>query len=179
MTLFQATLLFGLALLAAGGILLLKYNSASALARGFPRSRQAGIALMVAAMGVTLWKVAHLGAADYGDYKRYILIGFLVLGALAFKHAADFLSVRAATILFLLAADSLLDAAWMRYDEPLRLLLVAAVYLGIGLSLYLAYAPYRLRDFFGWLFFVESRAKKFAMALVVYGVLLGGVAFAY
>ena len=179
LSLTQATLVFGLVLLILGGSLLLQYNSVSALARKFPRSQRAGVALMALAMAWTAWKVMRLGAADYGDFKQYILIGFGVLGMLTFKYAADFLSVRAATILFLFSADGLLDAAWMRFEHPQRLALVAPVYLGIALSLYLAYAPYRARDFFGWLFASAKRAKAFASAVGLYGLALCGLAFSY
>ncbi|MDQ8184927.1 hypothetical protein [Pelagicoccus sp. SDUM812002] len=179
LSLTQSSLFFGLLLLAAGGSLLLKYSSASAIARNFPRSEQAGKALMILAMVWTGWKVWHLGSMDYGDYKQYILIGFGILGVLSFKYAADFLSVRASCILYLFFADMLVDSAWMRYEEPLRLLMVVPVYAGIALSLYLAYAPYRLRDFFGWAFGQESRGKTLAMVLTIYGVILSGVAFTF
>ncbi|MBK1877293.1 hypothetical protein [Pelagicoccus mobilis] len=179
LSLTQSTLFFGLILLAAGGSLLLKYTSVSAILRGFPRSGQAGKVLMILAMAWTGWKVWNLSSMDYGDYKQYILIGFGVLGALSFKYASDFLSVRASCILYLFFADMLVDSAWMRYEEPLRLLMVAPVYLGIALALYLAYAPFRLRDFFGWLFGVESRAKVFSMVTAVYGAVLAGVAFSF
>ncbi len=179
LSLFQATFLFGIALLLLGGSFLLKYKPASALARSFPRSKQAGIVLMILAMAWTGWRVAHLGAADYGNFKQYILIGFGLLGVLSFRYASDFLSVRASTILFLLAADELLGGAWMRYDQSSRLFMVVPVYLGIALSLYLAYAPFRVRDFFGWLFANDGRAKKFAGVLAVYGLLVSVIAFAY
>ncbi|MDQ8205272.1 hypothetical protein [Pelagicoccus sp. SDUM812003] len=178
LTLFQATLFFGLALLLMGGALLFKYGPVSAVARTFPRSSQAGVVLMIVAMTWTAWKVLHLGAADYGNFKQYILIGFGLLGLATFKYAPDFLSVRAASILYLFLANSLLDSAWMQYDKPMRLLLVAPTYLGIVFALYLAYAPFRLRDFLAWLFNRESRAKKLATALAIYGALLSGVAFA-
>lgn len=179
LSLTQSSLFFGLILLAAGASLLLKYSSASAVARHFPRSEQAGKVLMILATAWTGWKVWHLGSMDYGDYKQYILIGFGVLGALSFKYAADFLSVRASTILYLFFADMLVDSAWMRYEEPLRLLMVVPVYIGIALSLYLAYAPYRLRDFFNWAFAQESRGKTLAMVAAIYGLLLSAVAFTF
>ncbi|MBD5780777.1 hypothetical protein IEN85_14855 [Pelagicoccus sp. NFK12] len=179
LSLTQSSLFFGLLLLAAGGSLLLKYSSAAAMARNFPRSEQAGKVLMILAMAWTGWKVWHLGSMDYGDYKQYILIGFGILGVLSFKYAADFLSVRASCILYLFFADMLVDSAWMRYEEPLRLLMVVPVYIGIALSLYLAYAPFRLRDFFGWAFAQESRGKSLAMVAAVYGLLLSGVAFTF
>lgn len=179
LSLTQSTLLFGLLLLAAGGSLLLKYSSVSAIARSFPRSEQAGNVLMALAMIWTGWKVWHLGSMDYGDYKQYILVGFGVLGALSFKYASDFLSVRASVILYLFLADMLVDSAWMRYDEPLRLLMVFPVYVGIALALYLAYAPYRVRDFFAWSFTVDSRAKTLALVATLYGAALLGVAFSF
>lgn len=134
---------------------------------------------MVLAMLWTGWRVMHLGEADYGTFKQYILIGFGLLGLLSFKYAADFLSVRAAAILFLLAADELLGGAWMQYDVPARLFMVVPVYIGIALSLYLAYAPFRLRDFFGWVFSNEGRGKKLALVLTAYGLVVTGVAFGY
>lgn len=179
LSLTQSTLLLGLILLAVGGSLLLKYSSVSAIARSFPRSEQAGKVLMILAMAWTGWKVWNLGSMDYGDYKQYILIGFGVLGALSFKYAADFLSVRASTILYLFFADAMVDSAWMRYEEPLRLLMVFPVYVGIALSLYLAYAPYRVRDFFTWAFAVQSRAKTVALVMAAYGLVLSGVAFTF
>lgn len=178
-SLTQSTLFFGLILLATGGSLLTKYASVSAMMRNFPRSGQAGKVLMILAMAWTGWKVWNLGAMDYGDYKRYILIGFGVLGALSFKYASDFLAVRASCILYLFFADMLLASAWMRYEDPLRLLMVAPVYLGIALSLYLAYAPYRLRDFFAWLFLSDSKARAFSLLLTGYGAVLVGVAFSF
>ena len=134
---------------------------------------------MILAMIWTGWKVLHLGAADYGDYKQYILIGFGVLGMLTFRYAPDFLSVRASTILYLYIANSLLDSAWMHYEYGQRNLLTVPVYIGIALSLYLAYAPYRARDFFNWLFAADGRTKAFALVVAVYGAVLTGVAFTY
>lgn len=177
LSLTLSTLLFGLILLLAGGSLLLKYTPVSAMAKAFPRSEKAGTVLMALAMIWTFWRVWHLGSLDYGDFKEYILVGFGVLGFLAFKYAPDFLSVRASTILYLFFADVLVDSAWMQYDKPLRLLMVAPVYVGIALALYLAYAPYRLRDFFSWVFANPGRGKVLAIALSAYGAILCGVAF--
>lgn len=157
----------------------LKYTSVSAMARAFPRSEKAGNVLMVLAMIWTGWRVWNLGSMDYGDFKEYILIGFGVLGILAFKYAPDFLSVRASTILYLFFANAMVDSAWMHYEEPLRLLMVTPVYIGIALALYLAYAPYRLRDFFGWAFANEGRGKALAIGFTLYGALLCGVAFSF
>jgi len=179
MSLLVATFAFGLVVLLCGVAYLAKPVAVSAMARAFPRSAGAGKALMLAAMAWTLWKVWHLGPLDYGDFKRYILIGFLALGLAAFRYAADFLSVRAGAVLYLFCAYELLNSAWMRYESPQRLVLVVPVYLGIALSLYLAYAPYRLRDFFDWCFSRTSRAKALAGGFSAYGLASCLVAFTY
>ena len=81
--------------------------------------------------------------------------------------------------MYLLLADVLLTAAFGHYEEPLRLFMVTPIYLGIALSLYLAHSPFRLRDFFSWLFAVGPRARILGLILMLYGGMLGGIAFAY
>ena len=178
LSLFSATLFSGLALLGLGLAFGFSARFAATI-KGFPRSKVAAYVTMGLAGAWTLYRVSQLGEADYGDYKQYILIGFLILGVGAFKYAPDFLSVRGACILFLLVADLLLGAAFGLYETPLRLFLVTPVYLGIALSLYLAYAPYRVRDFLSWLFVAGGRLKLFGLVVALYGGLLSGVAFAY
>ncbi len=177
LSLAQATLLAGFGFLVLG-ILLFMPPTASIL-KTFPRSRRAAYVTMAIASVWTLYKVLHLGEADYGNYKQYIFIGFAFLALLAFKYAPDFLSVRGACIVYLLLADVLLTAAFGHYEEPLRLFMVTPIYLGIALSLYLAHSPFRLRDFFSWLFAVGPRARILGLILMLYGGMLGGIAFAY
>jgi hypothetical protein len=73
----------------------------------------------------------------------------------------------------------LLDSAYMQYGIPRRLFLVSLVYVGIALSLWLGAQPYRLRDFFGWLFARPGRARGFGALLAAYGLLLCGVSLSY
>lgn len=179
LSLFQATLFLGLVCLVFGAALLTQYNSVSAMLRSFPRSKGAAYVTMAIGGAWALYGVTRLGEADFGNFKNYIFIGFLAIGLGAFKYAPDFLSVRGACIIFLLVAWVLLDPAYMQYDKPLRLLMVAPVYIGIGLAIYLAHSPFRARDFLGWLFAVQGRAKSLAMAFAVYGVILSAVAFTF
>ena len=79
----------------------------------------------------------------------------------------------------MLAAEPLLSAAYMEYQHPQRLLMVSAVYLGLGLALYLAAAPYRLRDFFEWLFQRPARVRLAGAILLSYGLATAGAAFTY
>src|SRR5690606_9150535 len=115
---------------------------------------------------------------DFGAYRHYLFLGFGVVAVLSFFHARDFLAVRGLAILILLAANVLLDAAYMQ--EPAgRLFLVSFVYLAIVAALYLGMSPFRMRDFFGWLFATDGRPKILGGVLLFYGLLLNIVAFTY
>jgi hypothetical protein len=73
----------------------------------------------------------------------------------------------------------LLDAAYMHYDRPQRLCMVSIVYLGIALALWLGAQPYRLRDFFDWLFARPGRSRGVGGFLAAYGLLLCGISLSY
>lgn len=166
-------------LVICGAMLVSKGTSVPSLLKRFPRSRRAAYVTMTLGTAWVLYRVTQLGEPDFGKYKQFIFIGFLVIAALSFKYAPDFLSVRGACMLYLLGAWVFLRAAFMQYDEPLRLLMVMPLYAGIALALYLAYSPFRVRDFFGWLFFAGNRARILGALFIAYGGLLSGVAFAY
>jgi len=72
-----------------------------------------------------------------------------------------------------------LGGAFGRYEEPLRLFMVAPIYFGIALSLYLGYSPFRMRDFFSWLFATDGRPRKLGLAFLIYGGFVSALAFAY
>jgi hypothetical protein len=61
----------------------------------------------------------------------------------------------------------------------LRLFFVVPFYVGIALSLYLGYSPFRLRDFFGWLFANTSRPRTLGLIFLLYGGFVSVLAFAY
>ena len=126
-----------------------------------------------------LWRLFHLGTADELLPKPILLIAFGAISVLSFTQAPDFLAVRGLCILMLLAAHDLLRAAYMEWDHPQRLFMVGLVYLGIAAAIYLGGYPYRLRDFFGWLFARGGRARALGTALTGYGMLLAALAFTY
>ena len=108
------------------------------------------------------------------------MLGFGVLAVLAFIFTPDFLAVRGLCILMLLAAEPLLYAAYMEWSHPWRLLMVTAVYLGLALALYLAAAPFRLRDFFSWLYGgTPGRSRTLGALLLAYGLATAAAAFTY
>src|SRR5690606_13554833 len=102
MSLTLATLLPGLVLIALGLPLLLNSSRGVAILKAFPRSRSA--AYVVFSIGAVwfLWNVWHLSAADFGNYRVWLALGFGAVAALSFKCVPDFLAVRGAAILVLL-----------------------------------------------------------------------------
>lgn len=179
MSLTVATLIPGIALLLLGVLLLAGHSAFVAACKAMPRSNAATIFFFG---GASLWFLARvwtLSEADFGEYRVWLFIGFAAVALLSFKYVPDFLAVRGLAALMLLAASPLLDAAYMDYQHPQRTLMVGAVYVGIALAIYLGAAPFRLRDFLGWLFARPNRARMLGGALAAYGLVLAVVAFTY
>lgn len=178
MSLFVVTFLTGLLLLVLGGLLVGKVKTTAALARRFPRSVLASYCTMSLATAWFLYHVSQLGEADFGAYRRFLFLGFLAVAVLSFVHVKDFLAVRGLAILALLSAWVVLTPAYLQ-EPASRLFLVSLVYLVIVLALYVGVLPYRLRDFFQWLFATDLRPKVLGGLLLGYGFLLQVVAFTY
>jgi hypothetical protein len=180
MSLTLATLIPGLLFLLLGGALLLNNSGVISLLKGLPRSTGATYLLFGAGTAAFLYQIWHLSPADFGDHRGLLFIGFAVLAALSFYCVPDFLAVRGLCVLVLVGALPLLDAAFMEYDHPQRLFMVTPVFLALALAIWLGAQPWRLRDFFEWLFRPGgSRARLLGGVLVGYGLLLAGVAFTY
>ena len=179
MSLFLATLIPGLLLIAAGGLLLWNAPVVGATARAFPRSRRAAWILFGAGAAWFLYIVTQLTEADFGNYKLVLFIVFAGIASLSFKLVPDFLAVRGLAVLVLLGAGSFLSAAFMQWELPQRRFMVALVYAAIIASLFLAGYPYRMRDFLGWLFARPVRARAAGALCGGYGLLLAIVSFTY
>lgn len=178
MTLFQATLYTGILLLALGGHYLWHGMKTAKSTQAFPRSQAAAYLLLGTAAAWFLYKVLHLGPADFGQYKNILFLLFLVTAVGSFYYVPDFLAVRGLAALILMTAGVLLDAAYMQLPQA-RLFLVTFVYVAIVVSLILGANPYKLRDFFGWLYKADARPRIMGGAFAAYGLLLIGVAFTY
>ena len=179
MSLLIATLLPGLFLAGLGALLLANSPAVVAALKVMPRSPTATLFFFGGGALWFLWLVWHLPAADFGEYHVLLTLGFGAVAALAFKCVPDFLAVRGMCVLVLLAAWHFRAAAYMEYDKPQRLLMVTPLFLSIMLSIWLGAQPYRLRDFFGWLFSRPGRARGVGAGLLGYGLLLSAVAFSY
>ena len=181
MTLFLATLLPGLFLVLLGAVLCWNGAPLAAKARALPRSRDAAWVLFGAGAAWFLWRVSQLREADLIFFQKptLLMVAFGVLAILALFYASDFLAVRGLAILMLLAAEPLLYAAYMEWTHPQRLLMVTAVYIGLAAALYLAAYPFRLRDFFEWLFRTPGRPRLLGAIVLAYGLATSAAAFTY
>ena len=178
MSLFLATLLTGLFLVAFGGHFLWHGMCSEASVKSFPRSQTAAYLLLGGATVWFLYKVMHLGPADFGQYKELLFVLFLGTAVGSFYFVPDFLAVRGLAAMLLLTAGALLDAAYMQ-DPGTRLFLVSFVYLAIVAAIILGASPYKLRDFLGWLYQSEQRPRIFGGIFAAYGLLLVAMSFTY
>lgn len=181
MTLFLATLLPGLFLALLGALLAWGDPRVASTAKALPRSQRGAWLFFGTGALWFLWRISRLNESDLIFFASPgpVMIGFAVLAVLAFIYAPDFLAVRGLCVLTLLAAEPLLHAAYMEWQHPQRLLMVTAVYVALALALYLAAAPYRLRDAFEWLFQQPRRARTLGVGLAVYGLVTAIAAFTY
>ncbi len=179
MSLTLATLLPGLFLLALGAALVSGHAAVGGTLKALPRSPAATLVLFGSGSLWFLYHVWNLSPADFGEYRVALTLGFAAIAGLSFKYVSDFLAVRGLAVLMLLTAMPLLEAAYMEYAHPQRLFMVTLVYAGIALAIYLGAAPYRLRDFFEWLFQRPGRSRALGGGMIGYGLLLVILAFTY
>lgn len=181
MSLLLATLFPGLFLVLLGAVLCWNGAPVATKAKALPRSKEAAWVLFVIAAAWFIYRVSRLSEADLIFFQKptLVMLGFGVLAMLSLIYTPDFLAVRALAILMLVAAEPLLGAAYMEWAHPQRLLMVTAVYVGVTAALYLAAYPFRLRDFFDWLFRSAGRPRVLGAVLLGYGLVTSAAAFTY
>jgi len=154
---------------------LLKPNLAS-VAQKFPRSHVAGVFLLTISLVWTFWLLATIQMGEFSAFRRPLLIALPIGYGLVLRFVGEFLAVRALGILCLLAAEPLLDAAFLRY-EPSRLLLTALAYLLILAGLFWVAIPYVLRDQINWSTRSVFRWRFLHAIALIYGGVILTVAF--
>ncbi len=142
-----------------------------------PRDIGLGTVLMLIAL---LWSLWVLYQADFGEYNRLKNILGLAFVAIFFGSVTllqEHLTARALGVIALLAAQPLLDAAFMR-PETSRLLLVVLAYAWIVAGLFWVGVPYLYRDHVNWVAAdgKNSRWKAAALGGILYGAVLVGCA---
>jgi hypothetical protein len=185
MSLTLATLILGILLLALGAVLLVSNSAIVTGLKRLPRSQSAAYLFFGAGAAWFLYRIWHLSAADFGDFRIQLFVFFALVGILAFRYVPDFLAVRGMAILVLLGSVNLLGAGYMEWtygelwDGGRIYLYKVAVIAAVALAIYLGAAPYRLRDFFDWLFRQPRRPRVLGGALAAYGVALCVTALTY
>ena len=185
MTLSLATLITGLLLLILGVLFILPFPAIVTSIKRFPRSRTFAYVLFGAGAAWFLYRITNLSAADFGQYRKPLFIFFALVAVSAFKFVPDFLAVRGACVLVLLAASPLLDAGYMVWDygeitDGGRIYLYkVALYIAAALAIYLGASPFRMRDFLEWLYRKPGRARSVGLVIASYGAVVSAVAFTY
>src|SRR5213075_2054372 len=118
------------------------------VAQRFPRSRIAGVVLLTISLLWTFWLLATIEMGEFAAFRRPLLIALPIGYVLVLRFVEEVLAVRALGILCLLAAEPLLDAAFLRYETS-RLLVTVFAYL-VVVGLFWVTMPYLLRDQINW-----------------------------
>ncbi len=171
LTLKTTMLAVGIALIAAHLLALVRARTVQEWLRSFPRSREAGVMLTLAAGAWFFFMVKMMDLGDFDPWRNTVLIGTPVAAALAIAFIPDFLAVRALGTLALLLAEPLLESAFRR-EENIRLLLVVLAYAWILLGMFWVGMPYTLRNQIGWVSATPERWRGAAFAGVAYGAAL-------
>lgn len=156
-----------LALIALYAWALWQTDRLKAFLRIFPRSRRAGLLLLTI---VTVWTWLLLRTMDLGEFSKLrplLLVVVPVAGVLSARFIDDFLSIRALGMLFLLLAEPLLEAAFLK-PQTSRLLLVVLAYAMIVKGMFLVGTPY---------IFLAVRDRLLRSGTFLRAALMGGLAY--
>ena len=179
MSLLAANLIVGILVFATGAHFFFGNKKTEEQTKAFPRNPLAAKILLGAATVWFLYNLSQLGEADFGNHSTKLMAVFGIGAVLSFVYVPDFLAVRGAAGLILLGGAHILDAAYMQWDHPQRLLMVTVTYIAIAKAVYLGACPYRLRDWINWTYAKTGRAKFLGALNLGAGVALMITAFTY
>ena len=148
----------------------------ASVAQRFPRSHVAGVVLLTIALVWTFWLLATIEMGEFAAFRRPLLIGLPIAYVLVLRFVEEFLAVRALGILCLLAAEPLLDAAFLHHQRS-RLLVTVFAYLLIVAGLFWVTIPYVLRDQINWSARSAFRWRFMHAIAFIYGGVILGIAF--
>src|SRR6266550_1425539 len=175
LSLHTAGIIVSAFLILIGLLGLLKPDFASVVQR-FPRSRVAGVILLTVCLLWTFWLLATIQMGEFSSFRRPLLIALPIGYVLVLRFVDEFLAVRALGILCLLAAEPLLDAAFLRYESS-RLLITGFAYLLVVAGLFWVTMPYLLRDQINWSARSAFRWRFLHGVALLYGAAMLGFAF--
>jgi hypothetical protein len=175
LSLHTAGVIAGAFLVVVGVLGLMKPDFAQVV-KQFPRSRVAGVVLLTICLAWTFWLVATIQMGEFSSFRRPLLFVLPIGYVLTLFFVDEFLAVRALGILCLLAAEPLLDAAFLRYETS-RLLVTVFAYLLIIAGLFWVAIPYVLRDQINWIARSALRWRCVHAIELIYGGVILGFAF--
>lgn len=150
------------------------YDRAVIWCRQFPRSETWGALLLVVATTWAAWLAGTMNLMEYTRFRPLFVLAAVALGISSWLYVREFVAVRALGVLFLLGANVLLDACFLR-EDALRLIVVAYAYVMVGMGMILVGAPYVLRDVIGWYFANPFRGKLLLFLEMLSGLILLGL----
>lgn len=171
LTLEKALLLTGLLLVLLHAIALARPGATRAWLLAFPRSRGCALILLATAAIWSWLLIRNIDLGEFSNWRTRILVIIPIAAILTWRYVDELLAPRALGMVALLAAEPLLEAAWLRPEQS-RLFLVTLAYIWILFATFWIGMPYTLRDQISWVTKNESRWRLAAIAGLAYGALL-------
>ena len=150
------------------------YDRAVVWCRKFPRSEAWGGGLLAVATAWAAWLAGTMNLMEYTRFRPLFVLAAVALGVTSWLYVREFIAVRALGILFLLGANILLDACFLREDTA-RLVVVGYAYFMVVGGMFMVGAPYLLRDLIDWYFANPFRGKLLLALEMVSGLVLLGL----
>ena len=141
-----------------------------------PRSRKAGIVLLVIVAAWAFWLVVTMDLGEFSKYRTALMVLIPAACFLSLKFVDEFLAVRALGILFLLLAEPVLEVTFLKSGSS-RLLLVALAYAWALLGMFWVGMPFLLRDQIAWWTRGSLRWRIGCLAGIAYGAMVLLAAF--
>ncbi len=155
---------------------LLMQKAVRSFATKLPRSRLLGVVLLTAAFIWSFWLLSTMEMGEFSGFRRPLQIALPIGYLLVLRFVDEFLAARALGMLFLLAAEPLLNAAFLRYESS-RLLVTVFAYILIVKGLVWVTMPYLFRDAINWAARSAGRWISLHAVALVYGAVLLVFAF--
>lgn len=174
MTLMQVFSLVGAAHALFGLWMTLLPAKAAAGLKDFPRKVFPGIVLMLLGTGWFVWNLYRSDVTDFKEWQNLLIAGFVLLGVGCCFFVQDFLSIRGATVVALLACDYFLDVR-RPSENPWSVMLSVWCYVVIVCSVWWVGSPWRVRDLIDWVTVDHGRVSRVGMGFVGFGLSMLGV----
>lgn len=141
----------------------------------FPRHRAWGIALLLVASIWGFFLVTYMDMGEFYNWRERLMVLVPVTFVLVSVFVPEFLAVRALGALMLMAAQPVLEAAFLQ-PQTSRLLLPVLAYAWIIAGMFFIGMPYLMRDWISWITQSKARWNLAVIGGVVYGALVFVVA---